>query len=184
MSTFTPSSLRRLATGVLIAIGALPALAAPPATTTTETAVSSHVPNLKQPGQRLLTGGQPDAEAWSKLAADGVTTVINLRPAAELGERDEAAEVAAAGLRYRQIPVAGVGDITLENAHALWTAIEQAPGKVLVHCASGNRVGALLALGAAQQGGMSPQQALEFGQAAGLTGAEPRVREVLELPAK
>lgn len=184
MSAFTPSSLRRLATGVLIAVGALPALAAPPAPSPTETAVSSHVPNLKQPRDRLLTGGQPDAEAWGKLAADGVTTVINLRPAAELGERDEASEVAAAGMSYRQIPVAGAGDITPENARALWTAVAQAPGKVLVHCASGNRVGALLALGAAEQGGMSGEQALEFGKSAGLTGAEPRVREVLQLPAK
>ncbi len=183
MSAFTPSSLRGVAAGVLIAIGALPASAAPPPATTTETAVSSHVPNLKQPGDRLLTGGQPDAEAWAKLAADGVTTVINLRPAAELGERDEAAEVTAAGMGYVQIPVAGAADITPENARALWTAMQQAPGKVLVHCASGNRVGALLALGAAEHG-MSPEQALQYGRAAGLTGAEPRVREVLELPAK
>lgn len=140
------------------------------------------VPNLRQPSERLLTGGQPEAAAWKHLAADGVTTVINLRPADEMAGRDEAAEVAAAGMSYRQIPVAGAAGVTAENADALWSAIAQAPGKVLVHCASGNRVGALLALGAAQEGGMDPQQALQFGKDAGLTGAEPRVREVLGLP--
>ena len=183
MSVFTPSSLRNVATGMLIAIGALPALAAPPSATTTETAVSSHVPNLKQPNERLLTGGQPDAEAWNKLAADGVTTVINLRPRAELGARDEAAEVLAAGLAYREITVAGAHELTEAKARELWTQLEGAQGGVLVHCASGNRVGALLALGAATAG-VAPEQALQFGRSAGLTGLEPRVRELLGLPPK
>jgi uncharacterized protein (TIGR01244 family) len=140
------------------------------------------VPNLRQPTERLMTGGQPDAAAWKHLADEGVTTVINLRPADEMAGRDEAAEVVAAGLAYRQIPVAGAAGLTAENANALWTAIEQAPGKVLVHCASGNRVGALLALGAAEEGGMDAQRALQFGKDSGLTGAESRVRELLGLP--
>jgi len=144
--------------------------------------MQSPVPNLRQPDDRLLTGGQPEAAAWKHLAAGGVTTVINLRPADEMAGRDEAAEVAAAGMSYRQIPVNGAAGITSENAAALWTAIAQAPGKVLVHCASGNRVGALLALGAAQQGGLDGEQALQLGKDAGLAGAEPRVRELLGLP--
>lgn len=160
----------------------LPVLAVPPVATASDTSMQSLVPNLRQPNERLLTGGQPEAAAWKHLAAEGVTTVINLRPADEMAGRDEAAEVAAAGMWYRQIPVAGAAGITTENANALWTAIAQAPGKVVVHCASGNRVGALLALGAAQQGGMDSQQALQFGKDAGLTGAEPRVRGLLGLP--
>ncbi|MDR7133629.1 uncharacterized protein (TIGR01244 family) [Lysobacter niastensis] len=157
-------------------------LAAPPIATVSDTSMQTSVPNLREPNDRLLTGGQPDAAAWKHLAADGVTTVINLRPDDEMAGRDEAAEVVAAGLSYRQIPVAGAAGITTENATALWTALAQAPGKVLVHCASGNRVGALLALGAVEQGGMDSEQALQFGKAAGLTGAEPRVREILGLP--
>ena len=160
----------------------LPVFAAPPIATASDISMQTSVPNLRQPNVRLLTGGQPEAAAWKHLAADGVTTVINLRPADEMAGRDEAAEVTAAGLSYRQIPVAGAAGITRENADALWTAIAQAPGKVLVHCASGNRVGALLALGAAEQGGMDSEQALQFGKAAGLSGAEPRVREALGLP--
>lgn len=171
-----------IAAFVMACAMALPVLAAPPVATVSDTSMQTDVPNLRQPNERLLTGGQPEAASWKHLAADGVTTVINLRPADEMAGRDEAAEVAAAGMSYRQIPVAGGAGITAENANALWTAIEQAPGKVLVHCASGNRVGALLALGAARQGGMDRQQALQFGKAAGLAGAEPRVREVLGLP--
>jgi uncharacterized protein (TIGR01244 family) len=140
------------------------------------------VPNLKRPSQRILTAGQPDAEAWHRLAAQGVTTVINLCPASEMDGRDEGAEVAAAGLLYMQVPVSGAADITIPNSAALWRAIQEAPGPVLVHCASGNRVGALLAIGAANEGGMDKREALEFGKAAGLANAEPRVREVLQLP--
>ena len=60
--------------------------------------------------------------------------------------------------------------------------LQRESGAVLVHCASGNRVGALIAIGAAKAGGMAPEAALELGKAAGLTSAEPRVRELLQLP--
>ena len=116
------------------------------------------------------------------MAAAGVGTVINLRPDAELAGRDEAAEVRAAGMAYHQIPVAGADGLTAENADRLWALLKDAKGPVVVHCASGNRVGALLSIGAWRQGGMSPRQALEFGKAAGLGSLEPRVRELLHLP--
>lgn len=142
------------------------------------------VPGLRRPRPGLLSGGQPGPEAWSELAAQGVTTVINLRTAEEMDGRDAAAEVEAAGMTYHGLPISGVGDLDAENAAALWRLVEAAPGPVLVHCASGNRVGALLALGAAQEGGMPPEQALEFGRSAGLASPrlEPQVRERLGLP--
>jgi hypothetical protein len=51
----------------------------------------------------------------------------------------------------------------------------------MVHCASGNRVGALLALRANRLEGASPEDALELGLDAGLTRLEPAVREALGL---
>lgn len=142
----------------------------------------SSIPNVRRPRDRLITGGQPDATAWSRLAAQGVTTVINLRSPEEMGERDEAAEVATAGMAYREVPVAGAADITEAKGRELWSLLQRESGAVLVHCASGNRVGALIAIGAAKAGGMAPEAALELGKAAGLAGAEPRVRELLQLP--
>jgi len=55
---------------------------------------------------------------------------------------------------------------------------------VLVHCASANRAGALLALAAAQHGAMTPVDALAFGRAAGLSSPvlEADVRARLGLP--
>lgn len=140
------------------------------------------IPNVRQPRANLITGGQPDATAWSHLAAQGVHTVINLRSPLEMGERDEAAEVAAAGLGYHAVPVAGADDITEAKGRELWSLLQRESGTVLVHCASGNRVGALIAIGAAKAGGLAPRAALELGKASGLTGAEPRVRELLGLP--
>lgn len=144
--------------------------------------LSSKIPGFKQPRPTLIIGGQPEAGAWQDAAEQGVTTVINLRPDAEMAGRDEAAEVARAGLAYRQIPVDGAGDITPANARELWRLVEAAPGTVIVHCASGNRVGALLAIGAALEGGMSHQDAIDFGKASGLGSAEGRVRDVLRAP--
>ena len=117
------------------------------------------LPGGRGPRQAQFTAGQPAPEQWRGVAEAGVGTVVNLRPDAELKERDERAEVSAAGLHYVQIPVAGADDITPENADRLWTLLQQAPAPVLVHCASGNRVGALLALGAARAG-MPSEQAI------------------------
>lgn len=140
--------------------------------------------HFMHPRGDLITAGQPAPEDWLRLRGRQVTTVINLRTDAEMGARDEAAEVKAAGLSYEHMPVAGADDIDARHADALWERIEAAPGRVMVHCASGNRVGALLAIGAARNGDMSPQQALAFGKRAGLTRLEPKVREVLGLPAQ
>ena len=55
----------------------------------------------------------------------------------------------------------------------------QARGNVLIHCASGNRVGALVALHA-RGTGATPDEALALGKAAGLAGLEPAVRARLD----
>lgn len=142
--------------------------------------LASVIPGLREPRAGLYTAGQPDAGAWSVAARHDVTTVIDLRPEGEMKGRDEATEVAAAGLAYHRLPVAGADDVNTANAEQLQRLIAQAPGPVLVHCASGNRVGALLALGAAKDDGMTTDHAIAFGREAGLGSLELRVREVLE----
>ena len=52
---------------------------------------------------------------------------------------------------------------------------------MLLHCGSGNRVGALLALKAFWLDGGSAEEALEVGLAGGVTRLEPTVRELLGL---
>lgn len=134
---------------------------------------------LLQPGPDLIVAGQPSADDWKALTDAGVRTVINLRPAAEMQGRDERAEVAAAGLRYVELPIAGAGDINADNARRLAELLGQADGPVLVHCGSGNRVGGLLAVAKAQEG-MAADEALEFGRSAGMKSTESRARAVIE----
>ena len=62
---------------------------------------------LRAPRPGLYTAGQPAADDWAAIAARGVGTVIDLRAPGELKDRDEAAEVRSAGMRYVAIPVAG-----------------------------------------------------------------------------
>ena len=134
---------------------------------------------LLRPRDGLVVAGQPATGDWAALAASGIRTMINLRPQAELQGRDERAEVAAAGMRYVELPVSGPADITQENAEALSRLLAQADGPVLVHCASGNRVGGLLAVAMAQSG-MPVSAALDFGRSAGMKSIEGRTREVIE----
>ena len=146
---------------------ALPAMAATPAGTA-----------VKQPAPPLYVTGQPAEADWHAFADAGVGTVINLRTAGEMKGRDERAEVAAAGMRYLELPIDGAGAMTSENARRLGELLENARGPVLLHCASGNRVGGLLALLKASEG-MPIEQALAFGRSAGMTSTEARVREAL-----
>lgn len=137
---------------------------------------------LHHPQPQVYTSGQPAAGDWAALADGGVRTVIDLRTPGELKDRNERAEVEAAGLRYVALPIAGHDAVTPDNARALSALIAAARGPVLVHCASGNRAGGLLALALAAQG-MTSAEAVDIGRSAGMTSTETGVRQALGLPA-
>ena len=61
-----------------------------------------------------------------------------------MGEQDFVAQL---GLRYFNIPVSGAIDLTEDKARALGEVINNRDNHpVLMHCMSGNRVGALVAM--------------------------------------
>ena len=136
--------------------------------------------NGKMPADGLLTGGQPTPEQLQTLAGLGYRTVINLRSPAENGSTDPAM-VEALGMDYVSIPISGAADIGEENARRLAAELAAAEYPVVVHCASGNRVGALLALKAFLVDDQSPEDSLAFGRAAGVTRLEPVVKRELGL---
>lgn len=129
----------------------------------------------------LYSSGQPSPEQLEHLARDGVRTVINLRAPNEPDQYDERAEAERHGMRYLSLPVAGAKDLTSETVQQFSDELERARqnGPVLIHCASANRVGALVALEQGWHQGAESSSALELGRAAGLTGLEPVVSDLL-----
>ena len=99
-------------------------------------------PTCPLPG--VATGGQPGAGHLTSLRKAGFRTVLDLRPADEPRGYDEPAAARRAGLAYRRLPIghAGVPDSTFDAFRALMADARLQP--VLVHCASGNRVGPVL----------------------------------------
>ncbi len=141
----------------------------------------AHAGEFPQPRPGLHTGGQPSLEQLDALAAQGVRTVIDLRADGEDRGYDEAAELQRRNLRYLRLPITGAQDLTPANAAALKRLLAESGDGVLLHCASGNRVGALLALMAAQEEGLPAAEAMALGEQAGLKSLAPVVAGKLGL---
>lgn len=136
------------------------------------------IPNLKELEDGVWTSGQPSAEQLRRAREAGLQSVISLCPPGESGW-DEQAEAERLGMTFTSIPVAAACDISEQAARALHEALESGPRPVLVHCGSGNRVGALFALKAHSFEGCSKDTAIHRGRKAGLTSLESAVRRVL-----
>ncbi len=175
---------RSLVTGILLAGCALPAGCAQPASPPLPPAVTAIPPaELRRdpsvlPASGYLATGQPDAATLSAIAAAGYTAVVDLRMPGESRGFDEAGTARALGLSYHALPVAGPDDVSWDKAAELDEILAGLDGPVLLHCASGNRVGALFAL-RTKAAGATTEEALAAGRAAGLTSLEPVVRSRL-----
>ncbi|NIW23901.1 MAG: hypothetical protein GWN29_04680 [Gammaproteobacteria bacterium] len=128
-----------------------------------------------------VTGaGQPDEAELDRLSAAGYKYVIDMRlPHEDRGLADERASVEAAGMSYIPLPIDSSTDITFEKANELDRILAEIDGPVMIHCGSGNRVGALMSLRASINGA-DDETAVEAGKQTGLTRLEPTVRERLE----
>lgn len=125
----------------------------------------------------VISAGQPDAAAIEEFAADGVKTIIDLRTAGEDRGMDEPAVVEAAGMKYVSLPVSRA-DITFAKAAELDALLDGLDGPVVMHCGSGNRVGALMAL-RASLAGKSDEEALQVGKEYGMTSLASKVEAEL-----
>ena len=130
------------------------------------------------PVDGLTSTGQPDAEQLALFAEAGYVAVIDLRGVEENRGFDEAKAVSGQNMLYVNLPLASADAVNFDNAAKLDETLNGIDGPVLLHCGSGNRVGALLALRESLNGA-SDEEALAYGRAAGLTGLEDVVRERL-----
>lgn len=134
--------------------------------------------NAAMPAANVATGGQPSPEQVEALIDAGFEHFISLRPAGEEGAGWE--EGALQDASFARIPIAGAGDLTRENVERFAALMEEyGAANSVVYCASGNRVGALMALKAAWIDGVDPADALALGTAAGMTRLQPAVEALL-----
>ena len=158
-----------------------PVTPAPPPASPPAPATLIDIPNARMATPSILVGGQPSAEQVEEAARAGYRTIVNLRAPGEKGEWDEATKATELGLSYISMPIAGMEAITVEAAGRLAEILDDPETlPAMVHCASGNRVGALFALKAHHLDGADIETALAAGREAGLTKLEGAVRELLE----
>jgi uncharacterized protein (TIGR01244 family) len=128
------------------------------------------IPNARTATDQILTGGQPTDEHLQQAKDNGVKVVINLRTSAEEKEfASEVAKIESLGMKYVHLPIDGkTGDgMNEENARKLAELLAEKPA--LVHCTSGQRVGAMFALKAFYVDKLPADAALKVGRDNGMT---------------
>lgn len=161
---------------VLLAVLAGAASAATPAQKALE-----HLPDVRFPAVHRVVSGGLLARDLPLLTQGEVREVINLRQPGETPDFDEGAAVAAAGIAYHQLPIGGAADLTRANVEKFDQLLRAAGDRLtLVHCASGNRVGAMIALRAGWIEGKRTRDAMAEGERWGLKGLAPEVRARLD----
>lgn len=133
--------------------------------------------------ERFYITSQPDLAALEQGQKSGLSIVINLRGLSE-SDWDEAGATESLGLEYYQVPINGSApQLESEPFDQISAVVEANPdATILVHCASGNRAAAWLAVYLAEYQAMSPDEAIEIARANGLTseGLQSKVRVLLE----
>ena len=133
-----------------------------------------------EPVNGISSAGQPDAAALRVFAESGYTAVIDMRgPNEDRGMDDFAGAVEGEGMSYIAFPITSAEQLSLETAGELDAILGEIDGPVLLHCGSGNRVGAILALRESLNGA-SDEEALEYGRDAGMTRSEALIKERLD----
>lgn len=168
--------LRSLLLSLAFAMAAGSATAAAP-----EEAAMGGLPHVAFPAPHRVASGRLQAGDIATLKVAGVRQVIDLSLDSETPGFDEAAAVRAAGIGYHNLPIRGAGDLTRARVTQFNQLLLDAGDQLtLVHCASSNRVGAMIALRAALTDGRSGEAALAEGRRWGLKSLEPAVRERLQ----
>jgi len=170
--------IKQLCTSVFIAAIAVSTVIASEQPVATDVVNNVSIKNFAAHNNLVFSAAQPTKEQFKQLSQANVKHVINLR-AAEEQDWDEGALVNSLGMSYHAIEIAGAKDVNTDNAKQLANLLEQLKGEsVVVHCASSNRVGALMAISAHQQGA-DIESAIEIGKQWGMASLEPVVRKVV-----
>lgn len=117
----------------------------------------------------VYLGAQPtQADLAAAARYPGIKSVLNLRREGELKSFDEAATLNDLGVAYENVPVGGPDQLTDQALDESINSIEHAPRPLLLHCASGNRAGAIWMAYRMLADGYSQDRALEEARQVGL----------------
>lgn len=170
--------IKQLCTSVFIVAIAVSTVIASEQAVATDVVNNVSIKNFAAHNNLVFSAAQPTKEQFKQLSQAKVKHVINLR-AADEQDWDEGALVNSLGMSYHAIEIAGAKDVNTDNAKQLANLLEELKGEsVVVHCASSNRVGALMAISAHQQG-TDIESAIEIGKQWGMASLEPVVRKVV-----
>lgn len=111
--------------------------------------------------EELWRGAAPSIEGYRQLAADGVTTVVDLRAEAPPG-LDE--QLAALGMNLVHMPIRDGQSPPPEQIDQFLSILAEDPGIVFVHCGAGvGRTGVFAAAGAKAEGAGAIATNLAYG---------------------
>ena len=135
-----------------------------------------------RPDDNTIVCGALDEHKVAALAKAGVEVVINLQPDDEL-TFDESVAVGRAGMHYEHLPINGAAELKQLKILAFDNILRQHHSKkIAMHCGSGNRVGAAIALRAGWLRGRKMETAMARGHSHGLTKLEQEVHNRLLVP--
>ena len=133
--------------------------------------------------KHLYFSRQPDAKGLEVARDSGVGVVINMREPAEM-DWDEGAAVSDLGMIYYNVPIAKISDTYDQKALQEISILvkKHHDQAVYLHCSSGNRTAAWLAIHLVNDHHMSIDESIELAKSAGLTddGTEQRTRYYLQ----
>ena len=140
--------------------------------------MGAEVVNYNRLRPHLATGGSIDLAEVPSLKQKGFRTIIDLRTPEE-GTEEERVAVEAAGMTYVNLPIAKGAPTDAQIARLAELLEDESAAPILLHCASGNRVGTVWAIYRARKG-IPLEIAIEEGRTAGMgSSREAQVRASL-----
>jgi uncharacterized protein (TIGR01244 family) len=119
----------------------------------------------------FCTGGQPRPEHFAQLKAQGIKSVLNLRPPSEHQAAEEQAAVQKAGLKYFNIPFVYTAPSDAQADEFLRLTDDPANRPMFIHCTAAVRAGAFWMIRRVLRDGMSVDAALAEARRVGLVDA-------------
>jgi tyrosine-protein phosphatase SIW14 len=132
------------------------------------------VPNFHQVNEHVFRGGQPVDAGWNSLAHLGIKVVIDLRPSSEHPINAEEHAVEAAGMKYVNVPMRGIGSPVADAvSKVLSLLVSDSDGPVFVHCRRGaDRTGTVIACYRILHDHWANQKALQEAKLCGMAWVE------------